>query len=150
MLQAGGSCSLWRKKQKLSTWSELFARAGLGEDSLPAMDEGGSVFFGIFPLGILISSPEKYNPCLVGIFSRHILNKITRLERLGSAEWFSVFPHIKGARLRLNSIWNAKVDIGSFLVFFFDCQDNFAIGSGLFHVSDLRCKNRDAVPCWHL
>lgn len=70
MLQGGGSCSLWRKKQKLSTWSEFFARAGLGEDSLPAMDEGGSVFFGIFPLGILISSPKKYNPCLVGIFSQ--------------------------------------------------------------------------------
>lgn len=61
MLKQGVSCSLWRKKQKLSTWSELFAREGVGEDSFPAMDEGGSAFISIFPLGILISSSEKSN-----------------------------------------------------------------------------------------
>lgn len=36
--------------------------------SLPAMEEGGSVFFSFFPLGILISNSEKYNPCMVGFF----------------------------------------------------------------------------------
>lgn len=60
------------------------------------MDEGDSVFFSIFPLGILISSSEKYNPCLVVIFfpevhKTYVLlhfpgvhkHKITGLQRLG-------------------------------------------------------------------
>lgn len=85
MLKAGVSCSLWRK----STWSELFAKAQLGEDSFQAMGERGSVFFSICPLEILIFNSEKYNPCLVGVFFRSTYNKITTLQRLGSA----VFSH---------------------------------------------------------
>lgn len=39
-----------------------------GRDSFQEMDEGGTVFFSIVPLGILISSFEKYSPCLVVVF----------------------------------------------------------------------------------
>lgn len=89
MLKAGVSCSLWRKR----TWSELSARTGLGGDNLQAMHEGGSVFFSIVPLEILISNSEKYNPCLVGVFFQEYIqqnNSITETWKCRVGQCFPV------------------------------------------------------------